>query len=338
MKKIGKSSISFDDVYLYETSCVTGPKEALGKLKNYYDYSFEDLNCLAKSWEQAEMKLQEKAIEIVLNKSKLDIEDIYCIFSGDLNNQIAISNYTMRNYDIPHIGIYAACSTLTLGLILASVFIESGLGEYVGAVTSSHYASSEKQFRNPTEYGGQKPNSVTSTVTGSGAAILSKNKSKIKLTKATFGTVVDIKLCDPLDLGRTMAPAAVMTLRQHLEDFNINPNEYDLILTGDLSTFGSKTFINILKEFDIFLKNYNDCGLMIYDLNKQEVYAGGSGCACSAVVMYGYIVKEMKNNKLKKVLIIATGALMNSVIPYQKESIPAIAHAVVLERVPDDIS
>ena len=135
-----------------------------------------------------------------------------------------------------------------------------------------------------------------------------------------------------------MAPAAVMTLRQHLEDFNINPNEYDLILTGDLSTFGSKTFINILKEFDIFLNNYNDCGLMIYDLNKQEVYAGGSGCACSAVVMYGYIVKEMKNNKLKKVLIIATGALMNSVIPCQKESIPAIAHAVVLERVPDDIS
>lgn len=338
MKKIGKSSISFDDVYLYETSCVTGPKEALGNLKNYYDYSFEDLSCLAKTWEQAEMKLQEKAIEIVLNKSKLDIEDIYCIFSGDLNNQIAVSNYTMRNYDIPHIGIYAACSTLTLGLILASVFIESGLGEYVGTVTSSHYASSEKQFRNPTEYGGQKPNSVTSTVTGSGAAILSKNKSKIKLTKATFGTVVDIKLCDPLDLGRTMAPAAVMTLRQHLEDFNINPNEYDLILTGDLSTFGSKTFINILKEFDIFLKNYNDCGLMIYDFNKQEVYAGGSGCACSAVVTYGYIVKEMKNNKLKKVLIIATGALMNSVIPCQKESIPAIAHAVVLERVQDDIS
>lgn len=338
MKKIGKSSISFDDVYLYETSCVTGPKEALGNLKNYYDYSFEDLSCLAKTWEQAEMKLQEKAIEIVLNKSKLDIEDIYCIFSGDLNNQIAVSNYTMRNYDIPHIGIYAACSTLTLGLILASVFIESGLGEYVGTVTSSHYASSEKQFRNPTEYGGQKPNSVTSTVTGSGAAILSKNKSKIKLSKATFGTVVDIKLCDPLDLGRTMAPAAVMTLRQHLEDFNINPNEYDLILTGDLSTFGSKTFINILKEFDIFLKNYNDCGLMIYDFNKQEVYAGGSGCACSAVVTYGYIVKEMKNNKLKKVLIIATGALMNSVIPCQKESIPAIAHAVVLERVQDDIS
>lgn len=338
MKKIGKSSISFDDVYLYETSCVTGPKEALGNLKNYYDYSFEDLSCLAKTWEQAEMKLQEKAIEIVLNKSKLDIEDIYCIFSGDLNNQIAVSNYTMRNYDIPHIGIYAACTTLTLGLILASVFIESGLGEYVGTVTSSHYASSEKQFRNPTEYGGQKPNSVTSTVTGSGAAILSKNKSKIKLTKATFGTVVDIKLCDPLDLGRTMAPAAVMTLRQHLEDFNINPNEYDLILTGDLSTFGSKTFINILKEFDIFLKNYNDCGLMIYDFNKQEVYAGGSGCACSAVVTYGYIVKEMKNNKLKKVLIIATGALMNSVIPCQKESIPAIAHAVVLERVQDDIS
>lgn len=338
MKKIGKSSILFDDVYLFGTSCVTGPKEALGNLKNYYDYSFDNLNCGKSSWEKAEIALQEKALEIVLKKCNKTIEDISMIISGDLNNQIAISNYTMRNFDIPHIGIYAACSTSTLGLMLASMFVDGNCGEFVGTMTSSHYASSERQFRNPTEYGGQKPNSVTTTVTGAGAAILSKHKSKIKVTKATLGTIVDFKLCDPQDLGRTMAPAAAMTLRQHLNDFNITPNEYDLILTGDLSTFGAKTFVDILKEFNIELKNYNDCGLMVYDLNKQEVFAGGSGCGCSAIVSFGYVVKELINKNLKNVLLIATGALMNSILPCQKESIPAIAHAVVLERVNDDIS
>lgn len=338
MKKIGKSSISFDSVYLYETSTVTGPKEALGNLKNYYDYSFKELNCGEKSWEKAEMRIQEKALDILMQKSNKSIEDISLIVSGDLNNQIVVSNYTMRNYDIPHVGIYAACSTSTLGLILASMFVENQFGKYVGTITSSHYACSERQFRNPTEYGGQKPNSVTTTITGAGATILTCFKTKIKLSRATLGSVVDIKLCDPQDLGRTMAPAAAMTLRQHLSDFNLKTNEYDLILTGDLSTFGAQTFKDILKEFNIELENYNDCGLMVYDLKKQEAFAGGSGAGCSAIVTFGYIVRQLLNKNLKKVLLIATGALMNSIMPCQKESIPAIAHAVVLERVNDDVS
>ena len=337
MKKVGKSSIEFNNVYLYNTATVTGPKEALGKLKNYYDYSFDKLHCGETTWEKAEMRLQKQAIEIVLRKMGKTSDEISLFISGDLNNQIVVSNYTMRDFDIPHIGIYAACSTSVLGLIIASILVENNFGEFIGTITSSHYACSERQFRNPTEYGGQKPISITTTVTGAGVAILSNHLSKIKITRATIGCVVDIKLCDPQDLGRTMAPAAAKTLRQHLSDFEIDTNEYDLILTGDLSKYGAKTFKDILNIFNISINNYNDCGLMVYDMNKQESFAGGSGSGCSAIVSYGYVVNELINKNLKKVLLIATGALMNSIMPCQKESIPSIAHAIVLERVNDDI-
>lgn len=333
MRKIGSSSILFDNVYLNESATIVGPKEYLGPLKYYYDCYYNSLDCNEDSWEKAEIRLQQDAIEQVMHKLNITDNDISVMFSGDLNNQIAVSSYAMRNYNICYIGLYGACSTSVLSLINGSVFVDGGIGKYVGCLTSSHNATSERQFRYPTEYGGQKPDSLTSTVTGCGIGIISSKKSTIKITKATIGKVIDVNLKDPLDLGRTMAPAAAFTMLSHLEDFNIEPDYYDLILTGDLSKYGSDIFLKCLSSKGINLTNYNDCGLLVYNINSQDVFAGGSGCGCCAVVLYSYIVKKLKAKELNKVLIIATGALMNPIMTAQKETIPSIAHAISLERV-----
>ena len=332
MRKIG-SSILFDNVYLNASSTIVGPKEHDGPLKYYYDHHYNDLACNEDSWEKAEMRMQLDAIESVMKKLDITENDIDIIFSGDLNNQIAVSSYVMRKLNISHIGLYGACSTSVLGLINGSMIVEHQQFNYIGCMTSSHNATSERQFRYPTEYGGQKPASLTSTATGAGIGIISNKKSEIRITSATIGKVIDVDLKDPLDLGRTMAPAAVNTLKEHLNDLNIKPDYYDLILTGDLSKYGSNIFIKCLEEMGITLNNYNDCGLMVYDINNQEVFAGGSGCACCALVMYGYVVEKLKKQELNRVLLIATGALMNPVMTAQKETIPSIAHAISLERV-----
>ena len=333
MRKCGMSSFIFENVYLNETATIVGPKEYLGPLRYYFDKYYNNLDCNEDSWEKAEMRLQTDAIKLVMEKQSLNDNDISLIFSGDLNNQIAVSSYVMRKFNICHVGMYGACSTSVLSLINGSVFVDSGIKDYVGCLTSSHNSTSERQFRYPTEYGGQKPDSLTSTVTGAGIGLISNKKSLVKITSATIGKVIDVNLKDPLDLGRTMAPAAVFTLKEHLKDLDIDPSYYDLILTGDLSKYGSEIFIKCLKEISINLNNHNDCGLLVYDINNQDVFAGGSGCACCAVIMYSYVYKKLLNKELNRVLIIATGALMNPVMTSQKESIPSIAHAIALERV-----
>lgn len=333
MRKRGRSSLIFDNVYLNETATIVGPKEYMGPLRYYYDEYYNNLDCNEDSWEKAEMRLQTDAINLAMEKLKLNDNDISVIFSGDLNNQIAVSSYVMRKFDICHIGMYGACSTSVLSLINGSVFVDGGIKGYVGCLTSSHNSTSERQFRYPTEYGGQKPDSLTSTTTGAGIGLISNKKSFVKVTSATIGKVTDVNLKDPLDLGRTMAPAAAFTLKEHLEDLNIDSDYYDLILTGDLSKYGSQIFLKCLKEIGINLTNHNDCGLLVYDINNQDVFAGGSGCACCAIVMYSYVYKKMLKKELNRVLLIATGALMNPVMTSQKESIPSIAHAISLERV-----
>ncbi len=333
MRKVGNSSILFDSVYLNETATIVGPKEYMGPLRYYYDHFYNNLDCNEDSWEKAEMRLQNDAINKVMEKLQIKEKGISVIFSGDLNNQIAVSSYVMRDFDICHVGMYGACSTSVLSLINGSVYVDAGFNGYIGCLTSSHNATSERQFRYPTEYGGQKPDSLTSTTTGAGIGLISSKKSKVKIVSATIGKVTDVDLKDPLDLGRTMAPAAAFTLKDHLNDLNIEPDYYDLILTGDLSKYGSQVFIKGLKELNINLNNYNDCGLLVYDINNQDVFAGGSGCACCAIVMYSYVYKKLLNNELKRVLIIATGALMNPTMTSQKETIPSIAHAIALERV-----
>lgn len=332
MKKVGKNSLEFNGVFLKATGTVSGPKEKVGPLGDYFDYSFPNLYCDGKSWEDAEMNMLRKAFFISLEKGKLNISDISLALGGDLNNQIVVNSYLMNEFDIPFIGLYGACSTAVLSLINGSVFIDSGYNNYIACMSSSHNSTSERQFRYPTEYGGQRAPSVTSTVTGAGVGILSKDLGDIKITKATIGQVISGGVKDASDMGRAMAPAAAMTLKQHFTDFNIDVSYYDLIITGDLSFYGSKVFIDILKEYKIDLgKKYQDSGLMIYDINIQDVIAGGSGCACISLVMYGYLCELLKSKKLKRILLIATGALLNPVMTFQGKEIPSIAHAICLE-------
>lgn len=333
MKKIGKNSVILENVYLRTTATVSGPKEAKGPVGSYFDYSYDDNYCGAESWERAEINLQRHCIDLALNKSGLSVDDIDAMIGGDLNNQLAATNYAVREYDVPYLGVYAACSTCTESMAIASLLVDSGFGENILTVTSSHNATSERQFRYPTEYGGQKPNSMTSTATGAGCTIISKYKSPIKISGITVGRIVDPNLSDTQDMGRTMAPAAAQTLIQHLDDFNVSCDDYDLILTGDLSKYGSDIFKKVLKEVDINIgTNYKDAGLMLYDIEKQEVFAGGSGCGCISLVGLSYVIDSLRNGTFRKVLLIATGALMNPIMIAQNESIPAIAHAIVLER------
>lgn len=333
MKYVGKNSAEFKNVYLRAASTISGPKEKKGPLGQYFDYSYSDNHCNAENWEQAEIKMQQNAIDTALVKSGLEIDNINLIIGGDLNNQLAVTNYAMRDYHVPYLGVYGACSTCVESLIIAASYIDAGFGENILTVTSSHNSTSERQFRYPTEYGGQKPNSMTSTATGAGSAIVSRSASTIKITKMTIGSVVDPELSDTQDMGRTMAPAAASTLRQHLEDFKIKPSEYDLILTGDLSMYGADVLKGIMAEFDCPLgNNYNDAGLMLYDTKSQKVFAGGSGCGCITLVGFSYVIDAMRKGIYQKVLLIATGALMNPIMVAQNETIPAIAHAIVFER------
>ena len=299
MIKVGRSSLKFENVYLKSWGTASGPKEKEGPLGEYIDISFQNLYCKEATWEEAEMNLMRNALSEALRKGMLKVEDLALATGGDLNNQIAISNYLMNDYNVPFIGVYGACSTAVLSLINGASFMDNGFGKYIACMTSSHNATSERQFRYPTEYGGQKPPSLTTTVTGSGVGILTSEKTGIKITKATIGCVTSSGEKDSQDMGRTMAPAAAMTLKQHLEDFNLTPSDYDLIVTGDLSLYGSKVFIDILKEYLIDVKEvYQDCGLMIYDIEKQQVSAGGSGCGCASLVMYGYLCNQLYQKKI----------------------------------------
>lgn len=332
--KVGKHSLIFDNLYLHNSGVVVGPQENKGPLKDYFDEHYDDLHCGQKSWELAEMVIYRNSFNICLNKNNLKLKDVDCLISGDLNNQIIIGNYVMRDYDIPYLGIFNACASSVEGIILAGSLIESQNANNVIVAMSSHYATSERQYRYPSEYGGQKPETSNTTVTAGTSVLISNKQSDIKITKATIGRILDAKIYDPLDMGRAMAPAAFHTLYQHFTDFKVDESEYDLIITGDLSYYGTEMLIKLCQEYDIDIsKNHRDGGLLIYDRDHQEVFSGGSGCGCLPAVLYTIIRKQMLAGDFKKVLAIATGALLNPIIMSQKESIPAIAHAIVLERV-----
>ena len=331
--KQGKSSYRFDNVYLEETAVSIGKLEAQGKMKSYADIIYEDTYFKEKSFEAAERKMQKDTIVKLKSKKYLIDSNIDLILGGDLINQEVISTFTMRDFDIPFVGLYGACSTFGLAAIIGSIFIESNAAKRVVALASSHTQAAERTFRYPVEYGGAKEESTTLTVTGCGAMLLSNKKSKIKLTGATIGKVIDIDYKNSFDLGGAMAPSAIETLLMHFSDFNRKPSDYDLILTGDLSRIGFSVVSTALNDKYKNVKNYDDCGLLIYDYFSQEVFSGGSGCGCSAVVTCGYIKEKLLNNEIKRVLICPTGALLNMTTTLQKESIPAITHAFVLERV-----
>jgi stage V sporulation protein AD len=324
----------YNNVFVDTSATVAGPYEAKGPLKKYFDKTFDNLYNGEKSWEMAEFKTLEESISILLKKSGKKKEDIDLFVSGDLLNQITPSCYSAEKFSFPFLGIYSACATSIEGIIIGSTMIDSGKAKKVIASTSSHNMSSEKQFRNPTEYGAPKPKTATFTATGGASILLTNENTGIKVESSTIGKVVDYKQTDPLNMGAVMAPAAADTIYQHLKALNRDPKYYDLILTGDLGLYGKEILIDFMKDeykMDIS-SNYNDCGVMLYDLETQkEIMAGGSGPVCSALVNYSLVMDLLKKKKIKKVLLVATGALFSPTMIFQHENILSTAHAVSLE-------
>lgn len=322
----------YNNVYLNETSTVTGPYEAKGPFSKLYDKSYDDFYFNTKTWEQAESKLIDDSIDILLAKIGKTRFDIELHISGDLLNQITASNYSASRLKIPFLGIYSACASSVEGLIIAANMIESGHVKNVITSVSSHNNSAEKQFRYPVEYGGPKRKTTTFTTTGGASAYLSSEESLIKVESSTIGIVEDLGVKDAYNMGAVMAPAAASTIYRHLSDLKREVGYYDLILTGDLGVCGKKILKEYMKvEYNIDLNNYDDAASMIFDIEKEPVYSGGSGPACLPLVTYSYIIDEMKKGKLKRVLLVATGALMSPTTVNQKETIPSIAHAISLE-------
>lgn len=321
----------YDNVYIACSSTVCGPYEKKGPLSKFFDKSYDELYFGQKTFEDAESKILEDSVDLVLEKMNLKKTDIDLFISGDLLNQIVSSSYLANKLSIPYMGIYSACATSIEGLIIGANLIESKRIKNCICSTSSHNAAAEKQFRYPVEYGGIKPKTNTFTTTG-GASVILSNKGEIKIESSTLGRVVDMGIKDAYYMGAVMAPACADTIYRHLTDLNRTIDYYDLVLSGDLGKYGKEILKKYMKkEYNINLKNYNDTGTMIYDIEKQYVYSGGSGPACAPLVTYSYIFNMMKRKKLKKVLLVATGALLSTTMVNEKHSIPSIAHAISLE-------
>ena len=329
----GKQSIAFKKPpYILSAASIVGQKEGDGPLGKYFDKIETDPQLGKDTWEEAESELQKQAAMMALQKAGLTQQDIRYLFSGDLLGQIIASSFGMLELQIPMFGLYGACSTAGESLSLAAMTVAAGYAGHCLAVTSSHFASAEKQFRYPLEYASQRPLSTTWTVTGSGAFIVS-TKGTVKITGITTGKMMDYGIKDSMNMGAAMAPAAADTIFQHLKDFQRTPKDYDLIVTGDLGVVGRELVLDLLKQkgYDI-TKQYFDCGIAIFDDKTQDTHSGGSGCGCSAVTLAGYLLPKLESGELKRILFLPTGALLSTVSFNEGQSIPGICHGVVLEH------
>lgn len=314
-------------------AAAVGKKEGEGPLAEYFDKIYNDEFCGEKSFEKAETHLQKSAIQTALKKAKVSKTDIDLCFAGDLLNQCIGSSFGMRDLKMNFAGLYGACSTMALSLSLASVFVDSGAAVNALASTSSHFCSAERQYRMPLEYGGQRTPASQWTVTGAGAAVVSQGRENTpRIEKVIFGAIRDLGITDPNNMGAAMAPAAAQTIANFLRDTQTVPSDYDMILTGDLGKTGSELLTKLLKsEQGLNISNvHTDCGTLIFDLQKQDMHSGGSGCGCSASVVCSYILDKIKKRELKKVLFVGTGALLSPTSSLQKESTPGIAHGVLI--------
>lgn len=331
----GKQSITFKQPpYIVNYASIVGQKEGEGPLGKYFDVIENDPMVGKDNWEEAESELQKRAAMTALQKAGLKPEDIRYLFSGDLLGQIIASSFGMLELQIPMFGLYGACSTAGESLSLAAMTVAAGYADHCLAVTSSHFASAEKQFRYPLEYASQRPLSTTWTVTGSGAFIVGK-KGKVKITGITPGKMMDYGVKDSMNMGAAMAPAAADTIYQHFQDFDRTPEDYDLIVTGDLGVVGRELVLDLLRQkgYDL-TKQYFDCGIAIFDDSTQDTHSGGSGCGCSAVTLAGYLLPKLERDELKRILFLPTGALLSTVSFNEGQSIPGICHGVVLEHDP----
>lgn len=330
---VGKQSVALKEpVRILSGASIVGKKEGEGPLGDFFDVVGEDPMFGCESWEEAESILQKEAAQMAIGKANLTPQDIRFMFAGDLLAQSIASSYGVVDLEIPLYGLYGACSTMGEALSLAALAVAAGYGEYVLAMTSSHFGSAEKEFRFPLEYGNQRPLSATWTVTGSGACVLGMKGGKAKITGVTTGKIIDFGLKDSQNMGACMAPAACDTIYQNMMDFNRLPEDYDKIITGDLGTVGQRILCDLLEEkgFDIS-KQHMDCGMKIYDGETQDTHAGGSGCGCAATVFASYILPRMAQGEWKRILFVPTGALLSKVSFNEGQSVPGIAHAVVIE-------
>ena len=328
----GKQSIAFEQPpYILSYASIVGNKEGDGPLGNYFDKVETDPMVGKSNWEEAESELQKQAAQMALEKASLSPKDIRYLFSGDLLGQIIASSFGMLELQIPMFGLYGACSTAGESISLAAMTVAAGYAKHCLAVTSSHFASAEKQFRYPLEYASQRPLSTTWTVTGSGAFVISET-GNVKITGITTGKMMDYGVKDSMNMGAAMAPAAADTIYQHFIDFGRTPEDYDLIVTGDLGIVGRELVLDLLKEKGYDLADqYFDCGIAIFDDNTQDTHSGGSGCGCSAVTLAGYLLPKLECGELKRILFLPTGALLSTVSFNEGQSIPGICHGVVLE-------
>lgn len=342
MGKLGKCSILYDTpVYLKGSASVVGQMEAQGPLGEYFDHVGEDTNDMfgEDSWEKAESVLQKKAIGMTLEKSRRTPEEMRYLFGGDLLGQTIASSFGVLDFRIPFFGLYGACSTCGESISLGSMSVAAGFADSVICVTSSHYASAQKEFRFPLAYGGQRPLYASWTVTGSAAFVLDSRKETyntfqkhIRIAGITTGIITDYGIKDSFNMGCAMAPAACETIYNHFHDLNANPMDYDAVVTGDLGQYGREALIDLLYEKRIDLGDkLQDCGMMIYDSEKQDVHAGGSGCGCSATVLSAYLLRKLSEGEWKRILFVPTGALLNKTTFNEKQNIPGIAHGVLIE-------
>lgn len=330
---LGKQSISFKEpVYIQGFASVVGKKEGEGPLGSYFDRVEEDEKFGKKTWEEAESTMQKETAGRAIEKAGLKPENVRMIFAGDLLAQSIASSFGIEELDRPLFGLFGACSTMGEALSLASMMVAGGYGEQVLAVTSSHFATAEKEFRFPMGYGNQRPLSASWTVTGSGACVVGTKKQKIKITGVTTGKITDYGLKDSQNMGACMAPAACSTIFQHLLDFGRKPQDYDKIITGDLGYVGQQILLDMMEQQGYELGEvHGDCGIWIYDRETQDTHSGGSGCGCSASVLTAYILPKIASGEWKRILFVPTGALMSKVSFYEGSSVPGIAQAVVLE-------
>lgn len=333
--KIGMQTYKIESKPSIEyTSSIVGPKEMQGPLKDYYDTHIDDVWDNEKSFEKCESKMLKTVITNLLDKANLKDEDVDIILSGDLLNQCISSDFAIRSFKTPFLGLFGACSTFCEGMLIASMLLESKLVNQVICSASSHFCSAERQFRMPLEHGNQRSTTSQATVTGAGAVLVKNNgNSKTKITYVTPGKVQDLGVKDMANMGAAMAPAAFNTIAQHLIDTGRDINYYDAIITGDLGTHGSQMLIELFKKQDVDItEKHIDCGSIVYDLETQDVNCGGSGCGCIASVFSSYLYQKLQNKEFNKILLVATGALMSPISSGQGETIPSIAHAVAIEN------
>ncbi len=323
----------YKNVYINNNVVIAGPYLKDGPLKGKFDDTYNDFYDGEETFEDCEIKQIKKSIIYILRKEELKKDDVDFFISCDLTNQLMVSNVAARDIDIPYLGIYSACSSFTEELLIASLAISNNYRKVL-CVTSGHSNTSERQFRNPIEYGSPKPDYSTYTVSAATSSLISSEKRGVRIESSTIGKVVDLGIKDSFDMGSAMAPAAANTLHRHLTDTGRDVDYYDLILTGDLGVYGERIFKELCKiEYHYNLNNYNDTATLVYDMNNKKVHAGGSGPSCMPTYLFKKVIPDMMKGKIKKVLLLATGALLNTTSVNQKKSIPCISHAISLEAI-----